>query len=326
MVPHRPEWGVDSKNNPIQGCVDDFGKSVDKIWMMSNPPDMDTFFEERISNPTENMHVTIQPGGLSEEADWIHLLKSDYYENLAIGKSEDWIDVYINAKFGKSLSGKPVFRCFSRDMHVAKEEISFFTRSTLIIGVDAGLNPTAVITQATTDGRLLVLDAVTGAEGGQGALRFIREKLKPLLHEKYPGMATLIVIDPAAFQRAQTDERTVADLYTQEGFSVKAARTNSIVARIAAVEKYLTRVVDGKAGMLVDPRASLVVQSLAGKYRYKVNQKGVVDDKPEKSHPWSDVADALQYAALQVDGGALFGSVNDGGRRETEVVSMAGWV
>jgi hypothetical protein len=102
MVPHRPEWGVDSKGNPIQGCVDDNGKSVDKLWMMSNAPDADTFWEDKIANPESNMHVTIQPSGLSEEADWIHHLKSDFYENLAIGKSQDWIDVYIHAKFGRT--------------------------------------------------------------------------------------------------------------------------------------------------------------------------------------------------------------------------------
>lgn len=289
LVPHRPEWGEDFKGNPIQGCVDDFGAPVDKIWLMSNPPDADTYWEEHISNPTDNMHVTIQPSGLSEEADWIHLLKSGYYENLAIGKTEDWIDVYIHAKFGKSLSGKPVFRCFNRDTHVAKEPINHYTNAPLIIGVDAGLNPSAVICQSTYDGRLLVLDSVTGSDGGMGALRFIREILKPLLTNKYPGMQAGVIIDPAAFQRAQTDERCVADMFKQEGFLVKPAITNAITARLGAVENYLTRMVEGKPAMLVDPEAGLIIQALAGKYRYKVNTKGVTDDKPEKSHPYSDV-------------------------------------
>ena len=326
MVPHRPEWGVDAKGNPVQGCVDDAGQSVDKLWMMSNPPDVDSFWEGKISNPESNMHITIQPSGLSDEADWIPHLKSNFYENLAVGKSEDWIDVYIKAKFGKSLSGKPVFRCFSRETHVAKEAVKFYPGGTLVIGVDAGLNPTAVITQQTHDGRVLVLDAVTGAEGGMGALRFIREVLKPLLQRKYPNMATAIVIDPAAFQRAQTDERCVADMYKTEGFSVKPAKTNAIAARLGAGEKYMTRLVDGKAAFLVDPECALVIQALSGKYRYKVNQKGVADDTPEKSHPWSDVADALTYACLHHDGGALFGAVNASGYREQKVVAMGGWV
>lgn len=326
LVPHRPEWGLDDKGNPIQGCVDDYGRSVDKLWMMSNPPDAGTFFEDKISNPEENMHVTIQPSGLSDEADWIHLLKSNYYENLAIGKAEDWIDVYIHAKFGKSLSGQPVFRCFDRDTHVAKEPVKFHPQTTLVIGVDAGLNPTAVITQQTYDGRVLVLDAITGAEGGMGALRFIRERLKPLLATKYPGIPHQIVIDPAAQQRAQSDERTVMDIFKLEGFSVKPAPTNSIVARLAVVEKYLTRTVEGKPAFLVDPGCTLVIQAFAGKYRYKTNTKGVTDDTPEKAHPWSDVADSVQYACLRHDGGAILGRSLQPVRREVVQVGMQGWV
>ena len=70
---------------------------------------MDTFWETLLTDPPENVHVTIQPSGLSPEADWTQFLPDDYYDNLAQGKTEDWIDVYINAQFGKSLSGQPVF-------------------------------------------------------------------------------------------------------------------------------------------------------------------------------------------------------------------------
>lgn len=287
VVPHKPEWGNDDKGNPRMGCVMEDGMPNARVWGMSNPPDMDTFFEGVLSNPPSNTHVTIQPSGMSPEADWIHLLPSNYYETLAVGKSQDYIDVYIHAKFGKSLSGQPVFRCFDRATHVAKEAIKS-NASTLVIGVDAGLNPTAVITELSYDGRLLVLDAVTGLEGGMGALRFCREILKPLLGEKYPHRAVAVVIDPAAFQRAQTDERSVADIFKQEGFSVKPAHTNALAARLGAVEKYLTMTVNGSAGMLIDPGARGLVGALAGKYRYKINTKGETDDKPEKNHPWSD--------------------------------------
>jgi hypothetical protein len=42
-------------------------------------------------------------------------------------------------------------------------------------------------------------------------------------------------------------------------------------------------------------------------YRYKVNTKGSVDDSPNKDHPWSDLADSLEYLCLYVDGGQSFG-------------------
>ena len=108
---------------------------------------------------------------------------------------------------------------------------------------------------------------------------------------------------------------------------VKPARTNSIVARLAAVEKFMTRVVDGKYGIVIDTvTATSLVQALAGKYRYKINTKGARDEKPEKSHPWSDVADAFQYMCLHADGGETFGAVASSTQRRNVVkVSSHGW-
>jgi len=308
------------------GCQTDDGKPNAHLWGMTNPPDQDTFWEDLINEPPENTHVTIQPSGLSPEADWLDFLPMDYYENLAEGKTEDWVDVYIHAKFGKSLSGQPVFRAFDRTTHTAKDEINpIFSDAPLLIGVDAGLTPAAVIGQLAYDGRLVVYDALVS--DGMGALRFVREKLKPLLSNKFSGRRSLVIIDPAAFQRVQTDERTVADIYKAEGFVVKPAKTNSVAARLAAVEKFMTRVVDGKYGLVVDPvNANSLIQALAGKYRYKINSKGVKDESPEKSHPWSDIADAFQYLCLHADGGEIFGGqMASIGRREVVKVSAVGW-
>lgn len=307
------------------GCVRDDGKPNAHIWGMTNPPDQDTFWEELIAEPPKNVEVTIQPSGMSPEADWTKFLPEDYYDNLSQGKTEDWIDVYIHAKFGKSLSGQPVFKSFNRDFHVAKEPLKpMYTTEPLIIGVDAGLTPAAIIGQQSYDSRLIVYDALTSEE--MGALRFVREKLKPLLTNKFPGRQAVVVIDPAAFQRVQTDERCVADIYKHEGFLVKPARTNSIAARLAAVEKYLSRVVDGKPGLVIDPEnAHMLVMGLAGKYRYKINTKGVKDEKPDKSHPWSDLLDGFQYMCLHADGGEVFGAGFSEERREIVAVSAAGW-
>ena len=308
------------------GCKTDDGEPNMHLWGMTNPPDMDTYWEDLLTDPPDNVHVTIQPSGLSPEADWTKYLPDDYYDNLSQGKTEDWIDVYIHAQFGKSLSGLPVFRSFDRSVHVAKEELTpMFSDSPLIIGVDAGLTPAAVIGNVAYDGRLVIYDSLIS--DGMGALRFVRERLKPLLVNKYPGRRALVIIDPAAFQRAQTDERTVADIYKNEGFTVKPARTNAVAARISAVDKYLTRVVDGKYSLLACPtHATNLVQALSGKYRYKINTKGVRDEKPEKSHPWSDIADAFQYLCLHADGGEVFGALNFSNQRKDVVkVSAGGW-
>lgn len=325
MVPPRPEWGVDDLGNPIGGCVTEDGSSNAHVWGMTNPPDMDTFWEEYLSDPPANAAAFFQPSGTSPEADWVQHLPSGYYDNLAEGKTQDWVDVYIHAKFGKSLSGQPVFRAFNRDIHVAKSPLIIpgpnANPNPLIVGFDCGLNPTATITQLDYRGRLLVYRAITSE--GMGALRFVREKLKPLLANTFMGLDVLVCADPAGQQRVQTDEKTVFDVLKNEGFVVRPAITNSIVARIAAVDSYMTRTVDGAAALLIDPSCGDLIRAISARYRYKIKQNGEVEDKPEKNHPWSDLADSLQYACLYADGGQMLGRKMTVKRREVKRASYA---
>lgn len=307
LVVPRPEWGVDSKGNPVGGCVRDDGKSNIHIWGASNPPDMETYWEGLMSDPPGNVHVTIQPSGLSPKADWTEYLPENYYENLAEGKSEDWIDVYIHSKFGKTLAGQPVFRAFSRDVHVTDEPLNYVRGASypLIIGMDAGLHPAFVIGQMTYTGRLLILHS--DAADGMGALRFVRERLKPVLAQRFPGQPVVVVIDPAANTRSQNDERTVLDILRNEGFKVQTARTNAIQPRISAVDSFLTRMIDGKSGIIFDQNyCHGIITALAGKYRYRLKKNGDTEDLPEKLHPWSDLADSLEYLCLHADTSGLF--------------------
>lgn len=290
----------DKTMNAVGAC-DDSGNQIHKVWGATNPPDMDTFWETMLSEPPQNMHVTIQPSGLSQEADWVQYLPDGYYENLCEGKSDDWIDVYVHGQFGKSLSGQPVFRAFSRDTHVATKPLQHIKLQThpLVIGMDFGLTPACTISQVDAQGRLLTFADLTS--DGMGVLRFSREKLKPLLANRFAGMNVVIIGDPAGQQRAQTDERSVFDILKQEGFRVLPARTNSVVARINAVDKFLTRTVDGKSGHLIDPSCTHLIAALRGGYRYKIRTNGEVDDKPEKNMH-SHISDAHQYACLHADG------------------------
>ena len=630
-----------SKADNGVGACDDNGKQIDKFWGMSNPPDMDTFWEQYLSNPPANAAVFFQPSGLSPEADWTQYLKDDYYENLAEGKSQDWIDVFIHAKFGKSLSGQPVFRAFDRETHVSKNPLTHFKGSQypILIGMDFGLcyddqtevltdagwrffkdvdehrdlvatlnpdgysleyaainfkvdrhyegeliefstqnmnfcvtpehrtpntcrgsadmlrfdsaedlargtqhrfiqlaaqpasgrpmrmfgvpddlmasflgwyvsegstyvtgnsyrvtisqnkpatalhdvmtdsrwpwawtrvsgttgwratvpkefgefvfelgkasdkhvphqllwadgtlarlflsayvagdghvrsrtrvgsgagrkqtgettaatvstrlkdelqilalragyassvrwqkgqtstmtcgrkivssgvwvvtikqfsraeitpsaakrvpysgriyclnvpyhtlyvrrkgkpcwngnTPATVLAQIDPQGRLLVFDSLTSE--GMGTLRFCREKLKPRLAQRFPAANVLIIGDPAGQQRGQSDERSVFDILRQEGFRVVPAKTNTIVGRLNAVDAWLTRMVDGKPAILIDPCARELIDALRGGYRYKIRTSGETDDKPEKNKH-SHVADACFAAGTLVE-------------------------
>lgn len=289
-----------SKADNGVGCKDDNGTQIDKFWACTNPPDFDTPWEQYLSNPPDNAAVFFQPSGMSEEADWTQYLKDEYYPNLCEGKSQDWIDIYVHGKFGRSLSGKPVYSSFRAETHVAKATMNPIRSSTspLIVGMDFGLTPACVIGQLDPFGRALVYEAITS--DNMGILRFTREKFKPLLAQRFAGMPVLIIGDPAGVQRAQTDEASVFDVLRKEGFRVIPAKSNSIVARIAAVEGLLTRMIDGRAAIQIDPGCSELVKAFRGGYRYKTKKTGETEETPEKNH-YSHISDAMQYFGLHIN-------------------------
>lgn len=312
----------DKTMNGVGPC-DDSGQQIHKVFGSTNPPDADTYWEQLLTDPPANMHVTLQPSGLSPEADWVQYLPDGYYANLCEGKADEWIDVYVHGKFGASLAGKPVFRSFTPDYHIAKKPLQPILNGLrpIIVGMDFGLTPSAVCMQLDARGRLMVLAEATSE--GMGVLRFTRTKLKPLLTDKFPGCPVLVVGDPAGTQRAQTDEKTIYEILKAENLKAIPAHTNSIVARVHAVETFLNRQVDGSAGFLVDPSCKDLIRALRGRYRYKLKKDGEMEDTPEKNEA-SHIADALQYGCLHADaqnGGLLMGPK----RRAVQRVSAAGW-
>lgn len=322
----RPGRYPSQKDNGV-GCVTDTGESNAHVWGMSNPPDMGSFWEGYINNPPENVDITLQPSGLSLEADWKQYLREGYYEEISKGKPQNWVDIYVHAKFGRSLSGQPVFPCFNLDNHVSETELVPNSRENnqLTIAVDAGRRPAVVIGNMDYKGKLIIY-ASLHAEG-LDAQRFIRERLKPFLQNRFPEFYPIIVIDPSAFYASDTDGRAVTDIYLSEGFKVEPARTNKITPRINSVEYFLTRTLGEEHCVMIDPvNAASLVTALAGKYRYKINRRGDIDDKPEKSHPWSDLADCFQYICMYYEGGKMF-NYNDGSElaRPIKKISSLGW-
>jgi len=56
---------------------------------------------------------------------------------------------------------------------------------------------------------------------------------------------------------------------------------------------------------MISNGCSQLVAALKFWYRYKRKMTGSLDDKPEKSHPWSDLADCLQYMCLSTNANYL---------------------
>lgn len=273
------------------------------MWGASNPGNEDAWWydwldvEDRGTRPA-NMSYYEQPSGFSHDAENLANLPGGrgYYDNLCEGKSPEWIKQFIEVQWGYSLSGKPVYKVFSPEIHIAKEPIQFDPRANVVIGFDAGLTPSAIFGVEDSLGRVLVLDELVS--DNMGAQRFCRELLIPKMQTRFPHASFTVVCDPAVVQRAQTNEQAVKDILEEElGFDVETAHSNALAERINAVESRLTRLTQLGPAYLIDPRCLVLIRGFRSGYHYAINTKGAKAATPAKNE-YSHPHDANQYMCM----------------------------
>lgn len=269
----------------------------------SNPPDEDSEWYQKMElDLPPNWALFKQPGGLTDEAENVENLPDDYYENLAANNNEDWVDIHVHANYGKSLAGQAVFRAsFKPGFHVVYDELHVIDGMPLMIGQDFGRTPACLIGQIDNRGRLVVFQECTSED--MGIEKFILSTLRPTLYQHFSGYETFMIGDPAGRQKSQTNEESPFDVLKRLGFMVYPAPTNDLEPRLRAVEQLLLQQTDGGPMLVISGTGCpQLVQALKSWYRYRRKQTGVLDEKPEKNHPWSDLADSLQYMALGANG------------------------
>lgn len=241
----------------------------------------------------------VQPGARSPVAENKENLVPGYYEDLIASNSAAWVEQYVDNRITPSLSGEAVFRnTFRHDFHVAKKDLIPIPGTIVVIGMDFGRNPAAVVTQTDPFGRLVVLDEAVGE--GMGIEKFVTTILRPLLAQpKYARLPMGICGDPSGIARGQIGEESVFKVLNRLGFSAQPAQTNNIEPRLRAVDKWLLQQRDGGGAFLISPHCVTLIRAFGSRYRYaRRKADGQLMPMPEKNHPWSDIADACQYAAL----------------------------
>jgi hypothetical protein len=246
-----------------------------------------------------------QPGGRASQAENLANLPPGYYARLAASMPLDWCRVYVDSQWGFAFDGRSVFTEYSDVVHTASAVLEALPHSPVIVGCDFGLaGSAAVFLQRDARGRYLLIHELVAEQTG---VETFGRVLSTELSEAFPGNVVTIYCDPAANQRSQLDERTALGFLRGMGLPAKAAPTNDILLRLEAVRRVLSRLVDGRPGLVICPNATHIRKALAGGYHYqRINVSGTerfaeMPQKDEHSH----IADALQYALLGAGEGHL---------------------
>lgn len=257
-------------------------------------------------NRPPDWQIFIQPGGMEPNAENIENLPGgrEYYNRLARGNNPAWIERYVHAKYGEDPGGTAVWgKSFRRSFHVSQEPLEPVMGMPIIIMQDFGRNPCSLIGQPDHKGRLLILEEVIAEDIGLENHLILALKPK-LFSERYLGKLCYAVGDPSGVSKSSQSEETCFDTMVRLGIPAFPAPTNDIDPRVRSVEQLLLQQRDGGPALLIDgTRCPTLVRALSGAYRYAKTKEGQTKPLPEKKHPWSDIADALEYGCLIFNAG-----------------------
>ncbi|HUY05021.1 MAG TPA: hypothetical protein VMV33_17215 [Rhodocyclaceae bacterium] len=309
----------------------DGGATWSGIIADTNPPDNDSewyrFFEERKGHEEaiEALAKVIpggmdldrfsavfkQPSGLAPNAENLTNLPPGYYQRLAIGKSPDWVKVYVKGEYGFTTDGKPVFPEYSDALHCPADKALW---PKVVKGVevirswDFGLTPACIYSQITANGRWNILDEQVATR--MGADSFSDEVLSHSGRE-FRGCTFLDVGDIAGKQGAQTDERTCFDILHGKGIMIQAA-PQTLALRLDGTRRPMRMLVDGRPQFTIHPRCKVTRRGLQGGYHFRRlrisgETYSTLPNKNQYSHP----CDALGYAGAWLFGDEVRGRLVD---------------
>ena len=292
----------------------------------TNPPDQSSWiyrlFEETVPKDekgeglADRYEIFKQPSGRSKDAENLTHLHGGkkYYTELAIGKDPEFVKVYIDGEYGYVRDGKPVYSNYMDSIHCTEKDIEAVKGFPIVMSMDFGLTPSCVLSQYLHNGKFNILKEFY--EENTGLRSFIKDIIKPYMVSKYRGFEIVTTGDPAGIKRNDSDERSCFMELKSQGFPATPAPTNSILARINAVDSFLTKMIEGKPAFQLSPCCEMLRRGFIGEYKLHLF-KGLnerLSELPLKNS-FSHLHDALQYAALLADRGGVTGARGISGSR-----------
>lgn len=199
-----------------------------------------------------------------------------------------------------TFEGKPVYSDYNKAIHVKSGRMPPEPNMPILLGVDFGLTPAFVLTQPIGR-RLRILKEFIETDGSIDKLGTVVWNY--LFHNYLPWVhgddLIQLWVDPAGFQRAQTDARTCVDILRKIGFRNIRPGPVGWELRRKAVDDLLTKTYGEGPGLeICEDECPLIVEGFGGGYRYPEN---AINVEPTQLRPiknkWSHPHDALQYVA-----------------------------
>ena len=277
----------------------------------TNPPDVDSWIYRifEVDKP-DGYFIFKQPPALIENEDGSYRLNEhgenikhhsskNYYIDLARGETKEFINVYCMGEYGTVIHGRKVYENYNDDIHT---DINLVAEKgcQLILGWDFGLTPACLISQLRSNGQLVVLKEF--CTDYLSVRELAKDIVVPYLNSHYQGYPYVSVGDPSD-RPSDSTKQSCMQILQECGITTKKAITNDVINRIDAVKQYLSKLIDGRPALIISKNDCPVLRKgFLGKYNYKrlrILGEEKYKDLPDKTHPYSDIQDCLQYTCLE---------------------------
>lgn len=294
------------------------GKFNGLILLDTNPPSTRHWFYEKFEKvKTQGYLLLKQPPGLikkddgsyvtNPEADNLENLNpSNYYEQAAIGQSEEHINVMLMGNYGISSEGKPVYHEYNDDRHSAWG-LEYMPDLPVYIGIDYQSLPSVLFSQRAPNGQIVFLKELIAEEAGWES--FVDVHLMPYIQRTIPNHKIIAFDDPSGGNKVATTATSCRQYLHQYGIRPTPAYSNSIEIRIEAVRNVLRNNLDGKTPEFILDREGCPTfrEGFITGYRFK-KIRGENGDEYKKDEPvkdrFADIHDAGQYNIMGIKGKA----------------------
>lgn len=276
----------------------------------TNPPDVDSWIYRIFEVERPDKYVMYkQPPGLIEvegkyttnkDADNMrHIQSPSYYEDLALGETKEYIKVFCMGEYGAVISGKKVYPNYNDDLH-ADSGIKGDANVDIILGWDFGLTPACLIAQLSKSGQLLILKEF--CTENTSVRELAQNVVYPYLKANFSGNPYTSVGDPSD-RPSDSTKHSCMQVLGECGIATRKALSNDVLKRLDSVKQFLSKLIDGRPAILIDKdRCPTLRKGFLGKYNYKklrVIGAETFREMPDKTHPFSDIQDCLQYICLE---------------------------
>lgn len=246
------------------------------------------------------------------DADNIRHLKPNYYLEFVSGKSKIFVDVYAKGLYGECVEGRKVFEEYNDDLH-SSDHLDFTDGYPLYCAFDFGLTPCMVVAQFIDNQLRVIKEFVSESMGIEN---LIKERIQPYWTQY--NMKRFVIAsctaDPAGIRRNDLNVSlpTSIAVVTRDFAPTKPAMTNNIDIRLEGVRTYMNRMSMGKPSFIISRTGCPTLRKgFNGRYVLKSTKRAgsseeMYDKIPDKSHPWSDPQDCLQYIALDINSTAAY--------------------